>query len=494
MEKEQVAVDEAVETVAEENARAYSKTVWNESTPITADKLNKMETGIANGIDKTEQIMTIPIASSQGWQQFRWTMPNQTTVSWTRDAPGKKALEIFDETEHKPILLLKDDGNLTTSGSITLPNSTKGQIKQTLTTGVATPTLYITNNNNLRVGSADIENVCIYTKTNPKTSVNGSTYTLFHTGNFNPDTKLNAGAFSINNRDLLIHGKRALVGFNTGDGDYLTINHERDFGAGIKIYGLTRTDAIENGGKLTFYNQMGGGQMSSLINCQELQNNTGNGQMMTAYNNTIYVGNPNTQLYLESLNNPILVRNGVDFTLYHTGNKPTANDVGALPIGGGTLTGVLSVSGNSKSISMGTGPGDVFISSSRSGKYLQLKDDGTLSYDDKKIYHEGNKPTAAAIGAMPTSSPTFEGNLFQNGPGGKDWIYHINADRGTLNIAPRNNGNPDWGKQIFIDRNGQLHCNGNRRVATINQENPAHHIIRYGAGMGGENGYITFSW
>ena len=38
MEKEQVAVDEAVETVAEQNARAYSKTVWNESTPITADK------------------------------------------------------------------------------------------------------------------------------------------------------------------------------------------------------------------------------------------------------------------------------------------------------------------------------------------------------------------------------------------------------------------------------------------------------------------------
>ena len=230
MEKEQVAVDEAVETVAEQNARAYSKTVWTETTPITADKLNKMETGIAAALPLT-------------------------------------------------------GGTLT--GSITLPNSTKGQIKQTLTTGVATPTLYITSGDNLRVGSADIENVCIYGKTNPKVSVDGSTYTLYHTG---------------------------------------------------------------------------------------------------------------------------------------------------------------------------------------------------------------RKPTAADIGAMGTSSPTFEGNLYQNGPGGKDWIYHINAERGTLNIAPRNNGNPDWGKQIFIDRNGQLHCNGNRRVATINQENPAHHIIRYGAGMGGENGYITFSW
>ena len=84
--------------------------------------------------------------------------------------------------------------------------------------------------------------------------------------------------------------------------------------------------------------------------------------------------------------------------------------------------------------------------------------------------------------------------MIQVGPSGKDWIYHINADMSSLHFAPHQNGNNDWGKQIFIDRNGQIHCNGNRRVATINQENPAHHIIRYGAGMGGENGYITFSW
>ena len=105
MTAEDIENNETTETVVEQNARGYSKTVWNESTPITADKLNKMETGIANGIDKTEQIMEIPITNSQGWQQFRWTMPKYTTVSWTRDAPGKKALEIFDETEQKPILL-----------------------------------------------------------------------------------------------------------------------------------------------------------------------------------------------------------------------------------------------------------------------------------------------------------------------------------------------------------------------------------------------------
>ena len=53
MENEKVAVDEAVETVAEQNARAYSKTVWTETTPITADKLNKMENGISAALPLT---------------------------------------------------------------------------------------------------------------------------------------------------------------------------------------------------------------------------------------------------------------------------------------------------------------------------------------------------------------------------------------------------------------------------------------------------------
>ena len=235
---------------------------------------------------------------------------------------------------------------------------------------------------------------------------------------------LYAGSFSIENRDLKIHGKRAMVGFDTADGNYLSINHDRDFGAGIKIYGLTRTDAIENGGKLTFFNQIGGGQMSSLINCQELQNNTGNGQMMTAYDNRIYVGNPNTHLIIESGSNPTVNVGGRDYQLYHTGNKPSPWD----------------------------------------------------------------------IGAMTTSSPTFEGNLNQNGPGGKDWIYHINADLGTLNIAPKNNGAADWSKQILFDRNGAMFCNGNKKVATWDGNNPSHYMFRYGSGLGGANGYITFSY
>ena len=188
-----------------------------------------------------------------------------------------------------------------------------------------------------------------------------------------------------------------------------------------------------NGGKITFSNQLGGGGMSSLINCQELQNNTGNGLIITAAYNKVYVGNPNTPLQLESNSNPVLKVGQNTCNLYHTGNKPTANDVGALPIGGGTLTGPLYINGSSKNLKLGTGGSDVYIHNSSSGKYLQLKDDGTLQYDNKLIYHTGNKPTPGDIGAAAANNPSITENIVQT-RSGYSWIYHINADIGSLNF------------------------------------------------------------
>lgn len=111
--------------------------------------------------------------------------------------------------------------------------------------------------------------------------------------------------------------------------------------------------------------------------------------------------------------------------VYSASNKPTPADIGAaasshgthvsyggngsattvsrsdhthsyLSTGGGTLTGALTISGNGKNLTMGTGGADVYITNSASGKYLQLKDNGTLSYSDQVIYHSGNpQPTVA---------------------------------------------------------------------------------------------------
>ena len=434
MEKEQVAVDEAVETVAEQNARAYSKTVWNESTPITADKLNKIENGIANALDTTTGGTVKGKLTVKGNIQL-----DDGNLYSNKNGGNKAVIEVFSGDKN-------GSGVVYSAGGLTV-----------LAGGES--------------GSLVVQNT--------------------------------------NNTD-----EHAVVSADQGVILYANLQNGWE---------NRKTVELTKGGRFKLNN-----------NALELSpNNSGYAR--------IGIDGDSQDVFISNINNNWLRLKG-DKTITYGGHKvytafekPTPAEIGALPISGGTLTGKIDVpgestfyngtyvdpwhgtscaikatghiastatirganlqaTGNGKTITLGTGGSDVYISNSASNKYLQLKDDGTLSYDDKKIYHEGNKPTPGAIGAMPTSNPTFEGNLYQNGPGGKDWIYHINADAGTLNIAPRNNGAPDWSKQILFDRNGQLHCNGNRRVATINQQNPAHHIIRYGAGMGGENGYITFSW
>lgn len=50
----------------------------------------------------------------------------------------------------------------------------------------------------------------------------------------------------------------------------------------------------------------------------------------------------------------------------------------------------VTVNGNSKAIQIGTGNADVYIHNTKSSKYLQLKDDGVISYSDSVIFHNGN--------------------------------------------------------------------------------------------------------
>lgn len=59
---------------------------------------------------------------------------------------------------------------------------------------------------------------------------------------------------------------------------------------------------------------------------------------------------------------------------------------GVLDVGGEIRTsGFYTSNGNGKTLKMGTGASDVYIHNSASGKYLQLKDNGTLAYSDRPI-------------------------------------------------------------------------------------------------------------
>lgn len=72
-----------------------------------------------------------------------------------------------------------------------------------------------------------------------------------------------------------------------------------------------------------------------------------------------------------------------------------------LPIAGGWLTGGFGIKTAIGSVSFGVGNSDVYIANGASNKFLQLKHTGELKYDDKAVYHEGYKPTADDVGALP---------------------------------------------------------------------------------------------
>lgn len=69
-----------------------------------------------------------------------------------------------------------------TSNGLTLGNSTNGTIRHTKTDGATYSTLYITSNDNLRLGDATLP-LWLYSSENPRVTIGESTYRLYHTGN-----------------------------------------------------------------------------------------------------------------------------------------------------------------------------------------------------------------------------------------------------------------------------------------------------------------------
>ena len=117
------------------------------------------------------------------------------------------------------------------------------------------------------------------------------------------------------------------------------------------------------------------------------------------------------------------------------------------------------IKGENKSIEMGTGPNDVYIHNSSSGKYLQLKDDGTLRYSDKLIYHEGN-----------SDGPT-QGNWFSGGfpRVATDGVMEIgrfvdfhNTNETTSDFSTRLSANGDNKNTVYLPTGNGTLCLSNQ--------------------------------
>ena len=119
----------------------------------------------------------------------------------------------------------------------------------------------------------------------------------------------------------------------------------------------------------------------------------------------------------------------------------------------------VTINGNSKAIEIGTGESDVYVHNTKSGKYLQLKDDGTLSYDNKVIYHDGN-----------SKGPT-QGNWFSGGfprvatdgvmEVGRFVDFH-NTDTTTSDFSTRLSANGDNKNTVYLPTGNGTLCLDNQ--------------------------------
>ena len=141
----------------------------------------------------------------------------------------------------------------------------------------------------------------------------------------------------------------------------------------------------------------------------------------------------------------------------------------SLTLGDNEEHGLTTIAG--KSLIKNNAHGGVDVGDERFGTVLCSKEalkfwDGNEAYN---VFTEKNPPNSSQVGALPTDSPCFTGNMVQS-RSGYAWIYHINADIGSLNIAPRNNGSNDWSKQFLLKRDGDVEISKNLKVRDISMQ------------------------
>ena len=201
------------------------------------------------------------------------------------------------------------------------------------------------------------------------------------------------------------------------------------------------------------------------------------GLYMTSSNN-LRLGNTTTPLYFYSSDNPkIKVGDGTSQTLYHTGNKPTAADIGALSINGGTLKGHLYMSPEKDIITANNYGMSGYLTDGTNHDYLLLMDsnnnvhvgwnnrkvvldcDYPVQRQDCKLYHEGYKPTSIdyidsrSVNHAPLSMPNGVSlHLKQSGVDGiEEGFYHP-----VLELKPWNDISGGPFAQIAITQVGRM--------------------------------------
>ena len=162
----------------------------------------------------------------------------------------------------------------------------------------------------------------------------------------------------------------------------------------------------------------------------------------------------------------------------------TLSEIGALPLTGGTMTGGVSFPNGSGNAVKLTTTGSAVVN----GVYMSNENDVMLgnnttdtvlaSYDNPmvsvgsvssatkySIYHEGNKPTPEAIGALSVNGGTLKGHLYMN-------PEKVIATANNYGLAGYLTDGTNYDYLIFMDTNNKVHLGWNDRPIVIDCENP----------------------
>ena len=531
MEKEQVAVDEAVETVAEENTRAYSKTVWNESTPITADKLNKIEDGIASALPISGGTLTgkIDVPGESTFYKGTYVDPWENTgcvIKASGDVGIGGSLKVNDRLAvlnmiESPTLVASADLIVDRYGFKTFyTNSEEGAFIFCNKNGSSITLkdnrmVYANPQGNLEIGPRNSYH-CHFFTDRPAIQFNKDLFVnenkVYHEGN--KPTAAAIGALPLAGGTL--SGNISVPGESRFYNDAYTDPWVGQACA-IKASGHVGIGgSLKVNEKLAFSNIGTGGGLNANIHNLALHNQTGNGQMMTADVNRIYVGNPQTPLTIESSSNPIVNIGGNTHQLYHTGNLSVGNFVSGANGTGTTTLGNFNSAWKSGFYEGNGASNQPFsewcwmihaghTSNNSGGAYnygMQIAgQNGTNNFAMRTVnangygtwntlYHTGNKPTAGDIGALPLSGGIMNGTLSMEYGGHPRRRIAAIASHGGTDLGDNNSRTTIQSNQVPTWWNG----NKNRAMLVFDTDNPSDYIVRCGAGLGGAAGYITFSW
>lgn len=151
--------------------------------------------------------------------------------------------------------------------------------------------------------------------------------------------------------------------------------------------------------------------------------------------------------------------------VYYEGYKPSPADIGAVSKRGDTIEGRLNIGQNGKYANVGVGDDDVAIQNTKSGKWLQLKDNGTLAYSNRSIQLAPQKSPlwsgATYLNKGQNFTPSKPLSQCQNG-----WVLVFS----DYDVGGNPNGNDYNWATFFVPKNSAIVGSGNTFFLVPNTE------------------------